>query len=51
MWEQDLSLIKQLDAGNGETIPTLSEVFKFLKPHPEVFVNLELKGPTEPLLL
>ena len=40
-----------VDVGNGEAIPTLSEVFDFLKPHHEVFVNLELKAPTGPPLL
>ena len=49
MWQTELDFIKQLDAGNGETIPTLAEVLNLLQPT-DVFVNLELKGPNDPLL-
>jgi glycerophosphoryl diester phosphodiesterase len=49
VWETDLMQIKELDGGNGETIPTLSEVFILLQPT-DIFVNLELKGPTDPVL-
>lgn len=44
-----LEELRQLDAGNGEKIPLLSELFELIKPTP-IFVNIELKGPRTPAL-
>ncbi|MEN8142989.1 MAG: glycerophosphodiester phosphodiesterase family protein, partial [Thermodesulfobacteriota bacterium] len=41
--EQDFTRLRSLDAGNGEQIPTLSEVFVLIKGR--VPLNIELKGP------
>lgn len=41
-WTKDQ--LMTLDAGNGEKIPTLSEVFELLTAT-NIFVNIELKGP------
>ncbi|MCW4012922.1 MAG: glycerophosphodiester phosphodiesterase family protein [Candidatus Bathyarchaeota archaeon] len=43
-WVSELSLteLKQLDAGNGETIPTLEEVLQLIKD--QIMLNIELKG-------
>ena len=38
-----LAELKQLDAGNGETIPTLRELFELIKDHPTLTLDLELK--------
>ncbi len=40
--DHKLSELKQLDAGNGEEIPTLAEVLMLLKD--KVMLNIELKG-------
>lgn len=41
----DLTLaeLKQLDAGNGEQIPTLRELFELVKDHPTITLDLEFK--------
>ena len=44
VFEWDTKRLQKLDAGNGQSIPTLSEVFKLIKPT-SIFVNIELKGP------
>lgn len=41
--------LQKLDAGNGERIPLLSEVFELIH-STNVFVNIELKGPRTPSL-
>lgn len=38
-----LDQLKQLDAGNGEQIPTLRELFELVKDHPTLTLDLELK--------
>ena len=38
-----LDKLQQLDAGEGESLPTLESVFELFRGH--VFVNIELKGP------
>jgi len=41
--EQNFTDLRSLDAGNGERIPTLKEVFETV--HLQAGVNIELKGP------
>jgi glycerophosphoryl diester phosphodiesterase len=41
--EKTLTELKQLDAGKGEKIPTLDEVFQLVDRR--VIINIELKGP------
>lgn len=41
--EKTLSELKTLDAGKGEQIPTLQEVFELV--NRKVIINIELKGP------
>ena len=41
----NLAQLKQLDAGEGETIPTLDEVLDELKGHPNLLINVEIKPP------
>ncbi len=38
-----LSELKQLDAGQGEQIPTLRELFELVKDHPTITLDLEFK--------
>lgn len=38
-----LEVLKQLDAGRGEQIPTLRELFELVKDHPTITLDLELK--------
>ena len=38
-----LAELRQLDAGNGETIPTLRELFELVKDHPSITLDLEFK--------
>jgi len=35
--------LQTLDAGEGETLPTLESVFELFRGH--MFINIELKGP------
>ena len=35
--------LRKLDAGNGEKIPTLEELFELVKDHPTLTLDLELK--------
>jgi glycerophosphoryl diester phosphodiesterase len=41
----NLAQLKQLDAGEGETIPTLDELLDELKEHPNLLINIEIKPP------
>ena len=43
VWEKTVAELKQLDAGKGERIPTLAEVFDLV--NRRVKINVELKGP------
>ena len=38
-----LSQLKELDAGNGEKIPTLRELMELVKNHPTITLDIELK--------
>ena len=38
-----LAELKQLDAGNGEQIPTLRELLELVKDHPTITLDIELK--------
>lgn len=40
-----LKELQQLDAGEGERIPTLHEMLTLLKPHENLLVNVEIKPP------
>lgn len=42
VWEQPLAALRALDAGQGEKIPLLAEVFDLVGP--DIGVNVELKG-------
>ncbi|MFA6422345.1 MAG: glycerophosphodiester phosphodiesterase family protein [Candidatus Buchananbacteria bacterium] len=42
IWEKTLSELKELDAGEGQKIPTLVEVFDLV--NKKVKINIELKG-------
>lgn len=41
--EHTLAELKQLDAGGGEQIPTLRELFELVKDHPTMTLDLEFK--------
>jgi glycerophosphoryl diester phosphodiesterase len=41
----NLTQLKRLDAGEGETIPTLQEVIDELKGQPNLLINVEIKAP------
>ena len=41
--DHTLAELKQLDAGNGEQIPTLRELLDLVKDHPTITLDLELK--------
>ncbi len=41
--DHTLAELKQLDAGNGEQIPTLRELFELVEDHPTITLDLELK--------
>jgi glycerophosphoryl diester phosphodiesterase len=47
-----LKELRQFDAGEGETIPTLREMLILLKPHEHLLINVEIKplGIEEPVL-
>jgi len=42
VWQQPLAALRALDAGQGEKIPLLTEVFDLVGP--EIGINIELKG-------
>ncbi len=48
VWEKSLTELKKLDAGNGQKIPTLAEVFDLV--NKRVKINIELKGENTALL-
>jgi len=41
-----LAQLQRLDAGEGETIPTLDEVLDELKGYPKLLINVEIKPPS-----
>ena len=41
--DMTLSELRELDAGNGEKIPTLEELMELVKDHPTVTLDIELK--------
>ena len=41
--DMTLSELRELDAGNGEKIPTLAELMELVKDHPTVTLDIELK--------
>lgn len=41
--DMTLSELRELDAGNGEKIPTLKELMELVKDHPTVTLDIELK--------
>lgn len=41
----NLEQLKQLDAGEGETMPTLDEVIDELERHSNLLINIEIKAP------
>lgn len=41
----NLAELKKLDAGKGETIPTLDEILDELKGHSNLLINIEIKAP------
>ncbi|RLA12226.1 MAG: glycerophosphodiester phosphodiesterase [Gammaproteobacteria bacterium] len=43
LWDQSFELLRSLDAGDGEQIPTLDEVCKLIDQ--QAGLNIELKGP------
>jgi glycerophosphoryl diester phosphodiesterase len=47
--DSSLAYIRSLDAGLGEQVPTLAEVFSLLKGHCGINVELKGKGTAEPL--
>ena len=44
--DMTLSELRELDAGNGEKIPTLKELMELVKDHPTVTLDIELKEST-----
>lgn len=40
-----LTELKQLNAGEGESIPTLKEMLMLLTPHEHLLINIEIKAP------